>query len=86
MLFHRLVWVSYCTNQNRSLSCPSKLTPQNLRSIHLHIDKLAPWLKMPGEAFHEAGIAVSAPVFAPHVGVDAVVVSLNTGFREEGFG
>ena len=43
---------------------------QQIGGVDLDVDEFAPGLLVPGKALHEAGIAIGAPVLAPHIGVD----------------
>jgi len=61
------------------------LLPENFRCIDLYINEFAPWLFVPGVAFHEeTGIAVPAVDLAAGVRVDAVVEDLR--LVEDAFG
>ena len=46
---------------------------EDFRGVDLDVQKLAPGLIVAGEAFHEPGVAVDAPVDAPGIAVHAVI-------------
>ena len=71
---HRLVGVADSAEPDPPFSLLSHFFFQNVCGVHLDVDEFTPRFLVPGESFHEPGVAISAAVLAAPVRIDDIVL------------
>jgi hypothetical protein len=86
LCFERLVGIAHSAYPDPILLLLGDFSLQEIRRIHLHVDKLPPGFLVPGESLHETSVAIRTTMLTARVGIDDVGIDFRYGENRLGSG